>query len=47
MPEQVYLETIIPLILQRENNSSMDKIFNTKKEGTKVLSESIEISFEQ
>ena len=34
MPGQVYMETIIPLLLQRENNSSMDKIFNIKKEGT-------------
>lgn len=31
------METLIPLLLQRENNSFMDKIFNIKKEGFKSI----------
>ena len=34
---KVYTETINPLLLQRENNSPVDKIFKLKKEGAEML----------
>lgn len=45
MPGHVFMETIISLFLQKENNSSTDKILNIKKKGTKVLSENMETMF--
>lgn len=43
MPGQEYMETSNPLLLPRENNFSMDIIFNINKKVMEVLSENTDI----